>query len=62
MEKYTIDLSDYLDRYPQKDSESLEDYQYRIDENLHTDYRFDKNTRDNILNIMFKEKSIRFEK
>lgn len=55
MDKYTIDLSDYLERYPQKENESLEDYIYRIDDNLEIDYRFDRNTRDKILKLMFKD-------
>ena len=53
MGKYTLDLSDYLERYPQRKAESLEDYKYRIDDNLEIDYKLDRNTRDKLLKLMF---------
>lgn len=58
MEKEKLDLTDYLLRYPQKDFESLEDYQDRIDTNLFEDYRLSSDIRNKILNALFKTEGV----
>jgi hypothetical protein len=58
MEKYILDLSDYLERYPQGKFESLEDYKYRINDNLYIDYKLQADTRGKLLKVMFKSMDI----
>jgi hypothetical protein len=56
MDKITLDLTDYLSLYPQKTNEDLEEYRYRIEDNLRIDYRLQYDTIDKLIALMFKDK------